>query len=97
MEPSELEYEASVISQCASNIRSEKGYFSSGISAVNLDIRDDENAVLLQVFDIVKSEVDNLTSLMNQIAEELRQEACQLRKAEEEEKEKEKQSEQAGA
>ncbi|WP_234121347.1 hypothetical protein [Clostridium hydrogenum] len=93
MGASELEYSASIISECSCNIKNEKSNFSNGLDTANLDNRDEENTAVLQIFDTIKTEVLILTNLMDGIAEELREEANRLRQAEEAAK----QQKQAGA
>ncbi|MCD2348260.1 hypothetical protein [Clostridium guangxiense] len=97
MGASELEYSASIISQCSSNIKSEKNNFSSRVSGINLDNRDEENNITLQAFNVVNVEISALTSLMDRIAEQLREEARRLRQEEEEARQREKQHDEAGA
>ncbi|MFL0252919.1 hypothetical protein ACJDT4_21155 [Clostridium neuense] len=97
MGASELEYSASIISECSCNIKNGKSSFSNGLGTTNLDNRDEENFAVLQIFNTIKTEVDTLTNLMDEIAEELREEANRLRQAEEEAREKAKQQAGAGA
>ncbi|MFL0252544.1 hypothetical protein ACJDT4_19200 [Clostridium neuense] len=96
MGASELEYSASIISQCSSNITSEKNNLSSRVSIINLDNRDEENNITMQAFNVVNVELSALTNLMDRIAEQLREEASRLRQAEEAAA-REKAKQQAGA